>query len=575
MKKLFLILLCSICLGVSPTINNFNGGQASSHMEPRTDFQKYQTLNRTMENMFPTIHGPAARRSGTYFVADSPTQRIGNDPGLAQTTAISTLEELQKMGSFFATFDSGTDTMGNEIVTTTGGRMGFISFITYNTSTTGTVWWVWPAFSGNLTNGDTLTGQTSGATIALNSSVTSNLTGNYYLINDIDASVTSTWYGGAGFISIGYGRTINSAFTGTLDGHGFTISNLFVDGTLSELVFFMTGLFAQTNGATLYNFNITDADMTTDFGFSGLFVGIPADTICQGISVQGSLTTTTSQCGGFCGGNSAGSTFEWCSSDVTMDIAGSVWCGLFSGTVNGDYTDCFASGTISGTGNFDVGGFIGIATSISSFTRCSANGTIPGQQKGSEHTNGGIAGTMSSESVYVDSFYNPTMNVLPFGGEDEVQRILPDSGGVAGGHYHIVFDGLTSDAISHDATEAQTQTACDSVFGASVLEIEGAFPISGNRFQRINFRDRYSRINVASATIDATAITGSGSPYTYDVTVDNEAVYPSFTTQPSKGVKSNPLINEVVRIIPFEISTDDSFVIEAGNSYFRFYKEGS
>ena len=60
-----------------------------------------------------------------------------------------------------------------------------------------------------------------------------NLTGNYYLTCDIDASATSTWNGGEGFAPIGdytistsY-ATLANRFRGTFDGCGYTISNLY------------------------------------------------------------------------------------------------------------------------------------------------------------------------------------------------------------------------------------------------------------------------------------------------------------------------------------------------------------
>ena len=52
------------------------------------------------------------------------------------------------------------------------------------------------------------------------------LAGDYTLANDIDASATSGWNGGLGFVPIG---TFGSGFSGSLDGQGFTISNLFIN----------------------------------------------------------------------------------------------------------------------------------------------------------------------------------------------------------------------------------------------------------------------------------------------------------------------------------------------------------
>lgn len=74
MRKLLLILLLPLCLGFSPTINSFNSGQISPLLEARTDFQKYKSSSRTMENMLATVQGPVQRRPGTKFISEVFTQ---------------------------------------------------------------------------------------------------------------------------------------------------------------------------------------------------------------------------------------------------------------------------------------------------------------------------------------------------------------------------------------------------------------------------------------------------------------------------------------------------------------------
>jgi len=52
------------------------------------------------------------------------------------------------------------------------------------------------------------------------------LTAYYILINDIDASTTSTWNSGAGFAPVGDDST---DFDGDLDGQGYEITGLFIN----------------------------------------------------------------------------------------------------------------------------------------------------------------------------------------------------------------------------------------------------------------------------------------------------------------------------------------------------------
>ena len=69
MKKLILIfLLCSICSGVSPSITSFTTGQVVPFMEGRTDFQGYSSSSRILENILIYPQGPVIRRPGTRFI---------------------------------------------------------------------------------------------------------------------------------------------------------------------------------------------------------------------------------------------------------------------------------------------------------------------------------------------------------------------------------------------------------------------------------------------------------------------------------------------------------------------------
>ena len=67
-----ILMLCATTLAVSPTLTSFTGGKVTPLVETRTDPQfigKYLVSCRTLENMFPTVHGPVERRPGTKFIA--------------------------------------------------------------------------------------------------------------------------------------------------------------------------------------------------------------------------------------------------------------------------------------------------------------------------------------------------------------------------------------------------------------------------------------------------------------------------------------------------------------------------
>lgn len=54
---------------VSPALTNFNSGEFSPLLDGRVDFDRYGNGATLMENMIPTVQGPAVRRGGTRYVA--------------------------------------------------------------------------------------------------------------------------------------------------------------------------------------------------------------------------------------------------------------------------------------------------------------------------------------------------------------------------------------------------------------------------------------------------------------------------------------------------------------------------
>ena len=67
---LWLLLLCSVCYGYSPTIKSFNNGQVSPLLEARIEYPKYSSSLRTAENVLISAQGPVNRRPGTKYIAE-------------------------------------------------------------------------------------------------------------------------------------------------------------------------------------------------------------------------------------------------------------------------------------------------------------------------------------------------------------------------------------------------------------------------------------------------------------------------------------------------------------------------
>ncbi len=222
---------------------------------------------------------------------------------------------------------------------------------------------------------------------------------NYTLANDIDASETSGWNGGAGFSPI-------STFTGTFDGQGYVITDLHIYrpdtnniglfGNIGEtgVVFdvglldaditggsYVVGTLAGYNSGTVSNTYATGAvyggyrvgglvgennpgmvedsfavvDVNADDGRIGGLVGFNVDGTVERSYAAGDVVGGW-YVGGVVGRNLGGTIIE---SYATSTIIGSSCVGgLVGDTEDGTISDSYASGTVTGS-NWYAGGLIG------------------------------------------------------------------------------------------------------------------------------------------------------------------------------------------------------------------------
>jgi len=77
MKRAIIVLLLVTLAALaaqkkfSPSIVSFTTGQVSPRLEARSEFVKYNSSCRTLENMFVHTQGPVSRRPGTRYIADA------------------------------------------------------------------------------------------------------------------------------------------------------------------------------------------------------------------------------------------------------------------------------------------------------------------------------------------------------------------------------------------------------------------------------------------------------------------------------------------------------------------------
>lgn len=105
-----------------------------------------------------------------------------------------------------------------------------------------------------------------------------NLTGDYQIMNDIDCSNTTNWNSGNGFTSIG------AIFTGSLEGNGYTISNLYINKSTTKI-----GLFSQISGGTIKNFILFNETIDIYNTYSGALAGyVISNSVIDNIGIESS-----------------------------------------------------------------------------------------------------------------------------------------------------------------------------------------------------------------------------------------------------------------------------------------------
>ena len=216
-------------------------------------------------------------------------------------------------------------------------------------------------FSGNVTGGGTLNTYMLVNTLADLQNIRNNLSGTFALGRDVDAGATSSWNGGAGFSPVG-GST---AFTGTFDGQGQTVSNLTINRPSGQWV----GLFGYTGAAaTVKNLGLQNVSITGNTATGGV-VGENHGTI-TGVYTSGSVTSNAGA-GGIVGYNYGALSNVYSTSAVS---APAIYAGGIAGLSLGSISQAYATGAISGGSN--VGGLVGY--SGGSITQSYATGAVSG-----------------------------------------------------------------------------------------------------------------------------------------------------------------------------------------------------
>ncbi|MDA3814498.1 MAG: hypothetical protein PF570_09645 [Candidatus Cloacimonetes bacterium] len=236
------------------------------------------------------------------------------------------------------------------------------------------------------------------------------LSSNFVQVADIDLGV-APWNLGAGWIPIGNATT---SFTGNYDGDNYTISNLYINNPLADVI----GLFGYNVGGTLENINLINVDIT-GLDYVGALVGYSFNGSSITNCTSSGSVNGNSEVGGLVGYNDFAAIAN-CTSSV--NVLGNIYIGGLVGTndessINSSHT----TSNVVANGDY-IGGLVGYNYTNSTISGCSSIGTLEGA-----NYIGGLIGFCNGSTV-LDSY----ANVTTLGNKGKYNDAYDCSGGLIG-----------------------------------------------------------------------------------------------------------------------------------------------
>ena len=274
-----------------------------------------------------------------------------------------------------------------------------------------------------------------------------NLGGSYILMNDLDSTTqgyeelaSPTANGGAGWQPIG---TTDNPFTGTFDGQGYEIRDLFINRPDESYV----GLFGWVGeGGVIKNLGVVNTDVTGLAGVGGL-IGGNAGTVSNSYSTGNVTDGGWGWVGGLIGGNAGTVSNSYSTSYVTgyAGVGGLVAFNDEGGTVSNSYSTGYV------TGEEIVGGLVAGNAGIVSNSYCTGNVT------GSSEV-GGLVG--ENHGTISDSFWDTETSgqATSDGGIGKTTAQMKNIATFSGAGWDIiaVASGETNDAYTWNIIDKQT-----------------------------------------------------------------------------------------------------------------------
>ena len=221
--------------------------------------------------------------------------------------------------------------------------------------------------------------------------VQGNLSAEYILGNNINASETDIWNSGAGFTPIG---NLSNTFLGNFYGQGFSVDGLYIHRPNTDYV----GLFGRVNSSDIKNIGVTNLDIQGADSVGGL-VGLSIGSNITNSYASGVVSGDYSV-GGLVGLNK-NTTIEksYSNSNVSGDESVGGLAGYNRDSSN--ITESYSNSSV--TGDYYVGGLLGYNVGSSNIKKSYSSGSVSGNSDV-----GGLLGYNANYESYrvTDSYWN-------------------------------------------------------------------------------------------------------------------------------------------------------------------------
>jgi len=226
------------------------------------------------------------------------------------------------------------------------------------------------------------------------------LTAYYELGGDIDASATTGWNDGVGFLPIGGVVTI--AFTGSLDGKGYSVDALFMDNPGSTSLFYK-------NSGIITRLGLTNCDITGARAVSP-FASANDGAISKCFATGSVVVDALHYAGGFVSSNEGEGTIDDCYSRCSVTGNGSSLIAGFARYNSATITNCYSTGLVSNGGQ--EAGFC--QSNSGTITNCFWD-TETSNQAASDGGTGKTTAEMKTKATFTDAGWDFTTPIWYIG----------------------------------------------------------------------------------------------------------------------------------------------------------------